>query len=225
MVFLFAVRCKCYDCRSIGRIYGTPATPRLRIGRYIKRIKDNISQFPTEKGEYRILNPNEISLLKSIESASDKVISPLQALEDQMNGLVNYLVVPLFAFANAGIVLSAGTTGSLMGPVTYGVAVALLLGKFIGIFTFTYLAIKSKLVSMPAGMTWASLAGTSLLGGIGFTVSLFIAHLSFIDFPELLNQAKLGVLLGTIVSGVLGYMVLNLVLPKKAFIERQLSGR
>lgn len=202
-----------------------PATPRLRIGRYIKRIKDNISQFPTEKGEYRILNPNEISLLKSIESASDKVISPLQALEDQMNGLVNYLVVPLFAFANAGIVLSAGTTGSLMGPVTYGVAVALLLGKFIGIFTFTYLAIKSKLVSMPAGMTWASLAGTSLLGGIGFTVSLFIAHLSFIDFPELLNQAKLGVLLGTIVSGVLGYMVLNLVLPKKAFIERQLSGR
>ncbi len=202
-----------------------PATPSLKVGKYINRIKDNISNFPVEKKEYRILTSHEISLLKSIESASDKVISPLQALEDKMHGAVNYFIVPLFAFANAGIVLSGGSIDSLFGPVAYGIAIALLLGKFIGIFSFTYLAIKSNVVSMPAGMTWKSLAGTALLGGIGFTVSLFIANLSFTDAPDLLNQAKIGVLVGTILSGVLGYFVLNLVLPKKEYVERQMQDK
>ena len=79
----------------------------------------------------------------------------------------------------------------------------------------TWLSIKSKLVPMPAGMDWKNIAGVSLLGGIGFTVSLFVANLSFAgDHPELLNQAKFGVLVGTIVAGILGYVVLNLVLPK-----------
>ncbi|MDD2645043.1 MAG: Na+/H+ antiporter NhaA [Bacteroides sp.] len=196
-----------------------PATPSLRVGRYVNRIKNNVTKIPIGDSNIRIFSPREISLLKSIESASDKVISPLQALEDKMNGLVNYFIVPLFAFANAGIVLSGGGE-SLIGNITYGVSIALVLGKFVGIFSFTYLAIKMKLVSMPAGMNWSSLAGTALLGGIGFTVSLFIAQLSFVDSPELLNQAKLGVLLGTIISGVIGYLVLHFVLPKKSYIDR-----
>ena len=99
--------------------------------------------------------------------------------------------------------------------VSIAVAAGLLLGKFIGIFLFTWLAVKSGLSSMPPGMNWRSVAGVSLLGGIGFTVSLFIANLSFAgEYPDLLNQAKFGVLLGTIVAGMLGYMVLNAVLPK-----------
>ena len=90
------------------------------------------------------------------------------------------------------------------------VAAGLLLGKFLGIYLFTWLSIKSGLALMPAGMNWKNIAGVSLLGGIGFTVSLFIANLSFADaYPELLNQAKFGVL-----AGVLGYVVLNIVLPK-----------
>ena len=96
------------------------------------------------------------------------------------------------------------------------VGLGLLWGKFLGIYLFTWLTIKSGLARMPEGMNWKNIAGVSLLGGVGFTVSLFIANLSFSDaYPELLNQAKFGVLCGTIIAGILGYVVLNQVLPKK----------
>ena len=99
----------------------------------------------------------------------------------------------LFAFANAGVVFSG--SGSIVGDVSIAVAAGLLLGKFLGIYLFTWLAVKSGVALMPAGMNWKNIAGVSLLGGIGFTVSLFIANLSFADeYPELLNQAKFGCL-------------------------------
>lgn len=190
-----------------------PARPRLDAGKYINRIRTIISAFPVTRSENIVLTNEQIATLKLVEHASDRVISPLQSLEDNLHGMVNFVILPLFAFANAGVVLSGG--GSLVGDVSIAVAVGLLLGKFVGIFLFTWLAIKSKLVLMPSGMNWKNLAGVSLLGGVGFTVSLFIANLSFAgEYPELLNQAKLGVLSGTIIAGILGYMVLRIVLPK-----------
>lgn len=190
-----------------------PARPRLDAGKYINRIRTIISAFPVTKSENIVLTNEQIATLKLVEHASDRVISPLQSLEDNLHGMVNFVILPLFAFANAGVVLSGG--GSLVGDVSIAVAVGLLLGKFVGIFLFTWLAIKSRLVLMPSGMNWKNLAGVSLLGGVGFTVSLFIANLSFAgEYPELLNQAKLGVLSGTIIAGILGYIVLRIVLPK-----------
>ncbi|MEL5893988.1 Na+/H+ antiporter NhaA [Bacteroides sp. GD17] len=190
-----------------------PARPRLDAGKYIKRIRDIMSTFPVTKSDNIVLSNEQIAILKQVERASDRVISPLQSLEDNLHGMVNFVILPLFAFANAGVVFSGG--GSIVGDVSIAVAVGLLLGKFIGIFSFTWLSIKSGLTSMPAGMNWKNIAGVSLLGGIGFTVSLFIANLSFAgDYPELLNQAKFGVLFGTIVAGILGYIVLSIVLPK-----------
>ena len=190
-----------------------PARPRLDAGKYIKRIRDIIGDFPVTKSDNIILTNEQIATLKQVERASDHVISPLQSLEDNLHGAVNFVILPLFAFANAGVVFSGG--GGVVGAVSIAVAAGLLLGKFIGIFLFTWLAVKSGLSSMPPGMNWRSVAGVSLLGGIGFTVSLFIANLSFAgEYPDLLNQAKFGVLLGTIVAGMLGYMVLNAVLPK-----------
>ena len=135
----------------------------------------------------------------------------MQSLEDNLHGTVNYLILPLFAFVNAGVVFSGG--GELVGAVSIAVAAGLLLGKFIGIYFFTWLAIKIRLTPMPLGMTWKNLSGVALLGGIGFTVSLFIANLSFgVDYPVLLNQAKFGVLTGTVLSGLLGYGVLRISL-------------
>lgn len=95
------------------------------------------------------------------------------------------------------------------------VLLGLTLGKFVGVYLFTFIAVKTKMVNLPKGMDWKNLVGVSLLGGIGFTVSLFIANLSFAaDYPVLLNQAKLGVLLGTVIAGLSGYFVLNIVLPR-----------
>lgn len=122
--------------------------------------------------------------------------------------------MPLFAFANAGVTLT-NTEGNIeTGLLTWAIALGLLVGKFIGIYVFTWLVIKSGLTNLGDGMTWKNLAGISMLGGIGFTVSLFIANLSFADNEVLLNQAKMGVLLGTILSGAIGYLILYKTLPK-----------
>ena len=190
-----------------------PARPRLDAGKYIKRIRDVISTFPVSDSDKIVLTNEQIATLKQVERASDFVISPLQSLEDNLHAAVNFVILPLFAFANAGVMFGGG--GSVVGGVSMAVAAGLLIGKFVGIYLFTWLTIKSGLTPMPAGMNWKNIAGVSLLGGIGFTVSLFIANLSFAGtYPELLNQAKFGVLFGTVLAGILGYVVLNAVLPK-----------
>ena len=195
--------------------FTVPSKPHFKTGKYINFIKQNIDEFPDIQSENIILSKTQISVLKSIESASDKVISPLQSLEDGLHPLVNYFVIPLFAFANAGIVLVSEYGGQMeMGLLTWAVMIGLVAGKFIGIYLFTWLAIKSRLSALANGMTWSNLAGISLLGGIGFTVSLFIANLSFGDDIIMLSQAKLGVLLGTAIAGILGCVVLYFTLPR-----------
>lgn len=192
-----------------------PARPRLNAGKYIRRIKITIGEFPLLKSDNIVLTNEQIARLKQVEHASDRVISPLQSLEDNLQGAVNYVILPLFAFANAGVVF--GGADSLVGNVTLAVALGLLFGKFIGIYLFTWLTIKLRITAMPDGMNWRNLAGVCLLGGIGFTVSLFIANLSFAPHHlDLLNQAKFGVLCGTITSGIIGYIVLNIILPKSS---------
>lgn len=191
-----------------------PARPRLDAGKYIRRIRAIVSTFPVVQSDKMILTNEQIATLKQVERASDRVISPLQSLEDNLHSTVNFVILPLFAFANAGVVLSGG--GEVIGSVGLAVGLGLLLGKFLGIYLFTWLTIKTGIAHMPEGMNWKNLAGVSLLGGVGFTVSLFIANLSFSGvYPELLNQAKFGVLCGTIIAGILGYVVLKRVLPKK----------
>lgn len=191
-----------------------PARPRLDAGKYIRRIRAIVSTFPVVQSDNMILTNEQIATLKQVERASDRVISPLQSLEDNLYTTVNFVILPLFAFANAGVVLSG--SGDVIGNVGLAVGLGLLIGKFLGIYLFTWLTIKSGIARMPEGMNWKNLGGVSLLGGVGFTVSLFIANLSFAGvYPELLNQAKFGVLCGTIVAGILGYVVLNRVLPKK----------
>ena len=196
-----------------------PARPRLDVGKYIERIRRTINMFPVTNEDEIVLTNRQIAMLKRVESASDRVISPLQSLEDNLHLAVNFVILPLFAFANAGVVFSG--SGELIGDVTWAIAAGLLFGKFFGIYLFTWLAVKMGIAGMPRGMTWKTTAGVSLLGGIGFTVSLFITNLSFGDGQAvLLNQAKFGVLLGTLVAGMLGFLYLRWAL---AYDERKLK--
>ncbi|HIS33653.1 MAG TPA: Na+/H+ antiporter NhaA [Candidatus Avirikenella pullistercoris] len=207
-----------------------PARPGLKTGKYITRIQKNISKFPVSEDQkddhVYILKKEQIELLKSVESASDLVISPLQKLEDTLNPIVNYFIIPVFAFANAGISLEGMQVSDLFAGVSIAVLMGLVAGKFLGILSFSYLAAKLKLVTIPSEISWSALAGVALLGGIGFTVSIFIANLSYGDLPDigtaLLTDAKLGILSGSLIAGVLGYLVLNLFLPKNP-LKRQMN--
>ncbi len=198
-----------------------PAKPVFAPKKYIKTIRTNISFFSREDDESlnsrTILDKNQMNWLKEIESASDKVISPLQDMEDTLHPLVNYIVVPLFAFANAGIFFGGMELSQLFNGIAPAIIIALVAGKFIGIFSFSWLTIKLGLAPMPEGGTWSRLASVSVLGGIGFTVSLFIANLSFGGgdpvLSQLLNDSKLGILVASLLAGVLGWFLLHITLP------------
>ncbi len=198
-----------------------PATLKKGTGYYLERIRTNINKFPVievdELHDTVVLTNEEVHTLKSIESAADKMISPLQDLEDNLHFPINFIVIPLFAFANAGIDLSQMSFGDLFSGVGLAVMVGLVLGKFLGVFSFSWLAVRLKVVSLPAGADWKSFASVCVVCGIGFTVSMFIADLSYAGLgaegAALLNQAKLGVLCGSVISAVLGCLLLNKTLP------------
>ncbi|MGV6811645.1 MAG: Na+/H+ antiporter NhaA [Brevirhabdus sp.] len=136
--------------------------------------------------------------------------SPLHALEHALAPYVLYVIVPIFAFANAGVVLAGMTFGDLFAPLPLGIAAGLIIGKQLGVFGTVWIMVKLGLARLPSGANWAQIYGVACLAGIGFTMSLFIGGLSFSD-AEMMNQVRLGVLSGSIVSAVVGYSVLMLV--------------
>ena len=139
--------------------------------------------------------------------------SPLRELEHDMHTLVAFAVLPIFAFANAGINLEGIGLDQLLHPVPVGIALGLFLGKQIGIFGLCWIAIKTKLVEMPKGMNYASLYGTACLAGVGFTMSLFIGSLAFEDGVAIsLFDERLGIMIGSLASGLVGYFVLSATL-------------
>lgn len=201
----------------------TPGSLRKGATRYIERIKENINSFDevhvVGKHHTAILTHEEIHKLKSIESAADKLISPLQEFEDSLHNIIAYFVIPLFALANVGIDLSAMSIGSLAGGIGLSVIIGLVSGKFIGVFTFSWVAIKLGFVQLPQGADWKSFASVCMLCGIGLTVSIFIADLSYAALESgttLLAEAKLGILCGSLISAIAGSLLLNRYLPKQA---------
>jgi NhaA family Na+:H+ antiporter len=199
-----------------------PSTLKKGTGHYLERIREQVSIFPVidvdERHNTIVLTNEEIHTLKSIESAADKMISPLQDLEDNLHFLINYIVIPLFAFANAGVCLAGMSIGGLFSGVGLSVMLGLIIGKFVGVFSFSWVAVRMGIVKLPANTTWKAFASVCVVCGIGFTVSMFIADLSYAGLgaegAALLDQAKLGVLVGSVVSALLGCILLNHTLPK-----------
>jgi NhaA family Na+:H+ antiporter len=143
--------------------------------------------------------------------------SPLRELEHDLHTVVAFGVLPLFAFVNAGISFAGMSLADVMHPVSLGIAAGLFLGKQLGVFLLCYMAIKLGMAKLPAGAGWGALYGVAILSGIGFTMSLFIDTLAFENLPPgtvFDFDKRLGILLGSIASGIIGYIVLDRTLPK-----------
>lgn len=135
-------------------------------------------------------------------------ISPLESLEHSLHPFVSFIVMPIFALANAGVTFSSDSIANIANNVTLGVSLGLLIGKVIGVFGVSSLMIKLKLSVMPEGMTYSSLFGVGLLASIGFTMSLFVTGLAF-NNPEYELQAKLGIFAASLIGGILGFIILK----------------
>jgi NhaA family Na+:H+ antiporter len=153
---------------------------------------------------------NQHAAIHALETACENVETPLRRLEHGLHPWVAFGIMPVFALANAGVEFGSGFVEALTKPVTLGVMVGLVAGKPIGITLFTWLAVRSGLASLPRDVTWRHICGAAVLGGIGFTMSLFIAGLAF-SSAETLAMAKAGILLASLVAGGAGFWLLRRV--------------
>jgi NhaA family Na+:H+ antiporter len=192
-----------------------PARRRISEDEFLARAEASLADFRAadEPGTSVLTNPGHQAALQAMESATDAAQAPLQRIEHALHGFVAFLVMPIFALANAGVPLGEGAGATLRSPIAWGVVLGLALGKPLGITLASWLAVRAGAADLPAGVTWRHVHGAGWLGGIGFTMSLFVAGLAFGD-PAKLDIAKLGVLGASIVAGLVGF----------AFLRRIRSG-
>ncbi|PHR14979.1 MAG: Na+/H+ antiporter NhaA [Aequorivita sp.] len=175
----------------------------------VKKIKDStILQKP-------VLSVEQLHLIEDLEGWSDKYRSPLQHLEHKLHNWVAYLVIPIFALANAGVAISGGE--GLETVLIVNIMACLIIGKSIGISVVIFLARKLKIIEVPADITNRQIIGVSFLAGIGFTMAIFIAGLAFSSSPEYLDSAKIGILIGSFISAIIGYGILRFKTVKGKF--------
>ena len=157
-----------------------------------------------------------LAMFIPLNSVKNPSVSMLKIMEERLHSVVAYIILPVFAFANAGISLMGMGSEQVLHSVTIGVALGLFLGKQVGIFGICWIFLKLKLVTLPKGMNTTSLYGTSVLCGIGFTMSLFIGSLAFDNNGTLLFDERLGIIIGSLASGIVGYLCLRYSLDKPA---------
>jgi len=146
---------------------------------------------------------------------NEKDFSLLLKLEHMLSPYVAFGIMPLFALANAGVVLKGISINSLLAPVPLGILCGLFFGKQIGVFLFSFISVKLKFAEMPSNSNWIKFYGVGVLTGIGFTMSLFVGNLAFVDYPNEMDGVKIGVLCGSFLSAVVGYFMIFMVSKKK----------
>lgn len=190
-----------------------PVKGRYDTDKFIGEVQTRLKDFecePSGCGRSILLNQRHLNAVQSIGLAALHAETPLQRLEHSLHPWIAFVVVPLFALANAGLYFPRIEMEAMMlSPLALGVVFGLFIGKPLGITLFSYLAVKSGWASLPRGVNWLHIAGAGILGGIGFTMSLFIMGLSFSE-ESLITQAKFGIFAGSVASAVLGIIFLNI---------------
>jgi Na+:H+ antiporter, NhaA family len=189
--------------------FAIPARTRVNEGLYSRSINYLLYKFDKQMP---ILGPlmtqQQHRIIEKIKVISREAQTPLQKIEGALHPLVTFVVIPLFALANAGVEIGENFFADLMNPVSIGVFFGLTLGKLVGVLSFTWVLVKAKVAKLPKGMNWMHISGIAGLAGVGFTMSLFITALAF-DDPQLVDQSKYGILLASLVSGSLGVYLLK----------------
>ncbi|EDM38008.1 Na+/H+ antiporter NhaA [Pedobacter sp. BAL39] len=189
-----------------------PAVTKIDEVIYSTNLRKLTDEFEQEiPSNSTLTTPQQHQTIQHVKNLSQAAETPLQKIEHALHPWVAFGIMPLFALANSGIVIGADFLTSVINPVSIGVTIGLVVGKFIGILFFTWLMVRTGLGALPEGANWRHITGVALLGGIGFTMSLFISGLAFKN-PEFVDQAKYGILIASVLAGIVG----SLVLRKKA---------
>ncbi|MCP3138151.1 Na+/H+ antiporter NhaA [Pyxidicoccus xibeiensis] len=184
-----------------------PALPTRSGREVLEELGAFVNNLVRETGDEQVRGAQ----LLYIEERLEDLEPPLNRFVHLWHKPVAYGIVPLFALANSGISLEGMGWGDLLRPLPLGIIAGLFVGKQVGIFLFTWVAVKARVSGMPGGAGPGQLHGVAVVAGIGFTVALFVAGLAFVQQPELLRDAKLGILVGSLLSGVVGYVLLRFV--------------
>lgn len=191
-----------------------PIKRRLNTKSFSESLASISSKIVTnsDSRENHLLSKDEIHCVENLDDLTDEVRSPLQHLEHKLHGWVAYLILPIFAFANAGVAISTGSGIDLSLITT--ITISLVVGKFVGVALFSYLGIRFKLTELPSGAKFKQILGIAAIAGVGFTMSIFIDTLAFENDLISLNSAKVGIILGSVISGALGYFILRIMSSK-----------
>ncbi len=198
-----------------------PMRRKIDVVTFRKRMDDNLTLFcPENDCSNKItLSGGQLAAIDNMEDELVRVQSPVQSLEHTLHRFVTFVVMPLFALTNAGVVFHASGFSDFFGELSGTIELSLIMGKVIGISFFTWLSVKIGIGALPKNVRWVHIVGLGFLGGMGFTMSLFISNLAFTG-AILLDPAKIGILTGSLIAGILGYLVLNATLKKEKVIEK-----
>ena len=191
-----------------------PARTKIDEEEFARKTRRQLNEFEEQIPLSSTLTTGEQhDTIQQMKKLCQDAETPLQKIEDKLHPWVAFVIMPLFALSNAGMIIHGDFFASLGNPVSIGIIIGLLAGKFIGVFSFAWLAVRFKISDLPEGVNWMHVMGVSVLAGVGFTMSLFVTGLAFAD-AALINQAKYGILIASFVAGVTGVLLLKLT--KKA---------
>ena len=197
--------------------FAIPISSKVDQDSFIQNTNESVDKFEKNIDDIPILNHHQIDALEDIAYNYEKVQNPLVKLEHQLHSFSAFFIMPLFAFSNAGVLLDfSAVTQNL--TIVLGVVLGLIVGKPIGIVGFTYLAHKLKIITKPDNLSWSEIIAVGFLGGIGFTMSIFITHLAFVD-QSMIDAVKLGIFFASFIAGVIGVLLILKVDKKKKMLN------
>ena len=195
--------------------FAVPARQRISEFKYAQKLEKILNRITASNNTNNLplLSEKQISEINNLEQLTKEVQSPLQNLENHLHHWVAFLIMPIFALSNSGIYISSDV--AIDFTFALNIALSLFIGKAFGVSLFSYISIKLKLAHLPKNTNFIDVIGVAILSGVGFTMSLFIGNLAFFNNDILMNSAKIGILFGSLTSGIVGYFVLRWSILKK----------